>query len=62
LPLKKVIHNLNDVTVAGVLSAVGTNRNERVLELANMADEVVIRSHIQPTAVSAESAQYTIFM
>ena len=53
LPVKKDLQRRNDVTVirkmcaTEVFSAVGTNRSQRVLDLANMMDEVIIRSHIQ---------------
>ena len=61
LPLKKDRHRRNDVIVtwknvchSSVLSAVGTNRSRRVLDLASMLDEVISRSHIQPQQTSQQ--------
>jgi len=61
LPLKKDLHRRNDVIVIRKMcatevffSAVGTNRSRRVLDLANVVDEVIIRSHIQPQQTSQQ--------
>jgi len=61
LPLKKDLHRRNNVIVTqkmcateAFFSAVGTNRSQRVLDLANMVDEVIIRSHIQPQQTSQQ--------
>jgi len=35
-------------------SALGTNRSQGVLDLANMLDEVLISSHIQPQQTSQQ--------
>jgi len=61
LPLKKDFHRRNDVIVTRKMcanevffSAVGTNRSRRVLDLVNVVDEVIIRSHIQPQQTSQQ--------
>jgi len=40
--------HLKNVCHSSALSAVGTNRSRRVLDLANILDEVIIHSYIQP--------------
>jgi len=49
LPLKKVLHRLNDISHshASVLSAMGTNRNQTVPVLENAVDAVTLHSVVK---------------
>lgn len=48
MPLDKVYHRLSDFCAMHILLAMERNRNQRMLVLANMVDEIIIRSHILP--------------